>query len=124
MPGRPRLTIVLNACREAELPAPLAHTLLVLASYYPNIRPGQARLASDMGIKKRAVNYRLGALEELGLIARDSGWAGRNTRYTLNLDAIRALQGAPDCTKVVQPDAHEDQQEGTAPDQADPLKGW
>ena len=52
------------------------------ASCYPSV----SRLASEAGCAERSVQYALGALEELGLLARDSrGGRGRATRYTLQL---------------------------------------
>lgn len=67
----------------------LKHTLLVLATYYPNIWPSEARLADDLGITRGNVVKRLRALEDAGLIARQ--YRGRNTStlYRLRLRTIR-----------------------------------
>jgi biotin operon repressor len=54
----------------SRCPHGLKHTLLVLATHYPNIYPGQARLAVELGITRANVNKRLAALEDAGLIAR------------------------------------------------------
>ena len=70
----------------------LAHTLLVLATYYPNIFPSQETLARDMSVSRRQVNRRLRPLEDARLIFR-SRREGSSTVYRLNLGAIRKGRG-------------------------------
>jgi len=67
----------------------LGHTLLALASYWPNIWPSQDGLARDLKIHRRNVNRRLAALECAGLISRRKR-KDTTTTYTLDLKAIRA----------------------------------
>jgi hypothetical protein len=76
----------------SKMPPGLAHTLLVLASYYPNIWPGQHRLADDLKIDRRSVNRRLRKLEDAGLIERYQRGAA-STLYRLNLSLIRKCWG-------------------------------
>lgn len=90
----------IRACRHIErlpdgskVPPGLAHTLLVLASYYPNIFPGQYRLAADLKVNRRNVNKRLRILADAGLIVRTRrGWL--STSYELNLSLIRRCVGS------------------------------
>jgi hypothetical protein len=75
-----------------KMPSGLAHALLVLATYYPNIWPGQHRLAEDMCIDRSNVNRRLRKLEDAGLIERfQRGEA--STLYRLSLSLIRKCSG-------------------------------
>jgi len=70
----------------------------VLATYYPNIRPGQARLAVDLGVNRGNVNKRMRRLEDAGLISRvqRGRWRGQvSTLYRLKLAAIRAGAAEP-----------------------------
>ncbi len=72
------------------MPAHLAHTLLVLATYWPDIWPSQERLAREMHCSRRNVNKRLRELEDAGLIVRlaDDGApeSRRTTRYRIRLN--------------------------------------
>lgn len=65
------------------MPAHLSHALLVLATYWPHIRPTQDRLARDMKVNRRGVNKRLAELERAGVIARLPGSPGRATVYRI-----------------------------------------
>lgn len=87
----------------------LAHTLLVLATYYPNIWPGHDRLAADMKVSRRALVDRLAELEASGLIWRVRRGPWRSTVYGIRFGLIRrcAVGRALD----VQPTAQEDQEE-------------
>jgi DNA-binding MarR family transcriptional regulator len=67
----------------------LKHTLLVLATYWPNIWPSQHRLAVDMGVNHGNVNKRLGKLEAAGLIYRLRRGRNVSTVYRLRLGTIR-----------------------------------
>jgi DNA-binding transcriptional MocR family regulator len=79
----------LEAIRRAKaiaVPPHLSHALLVLATYYPNIWPGQERLAQDMHVSRATVNRRLRELEERGLIVRRKRRKGAmSTTYRLEL---------------------------------------
>lgn len=95
---------ILVAVRDIErmpdgtsVPPELAHTLLVLAMYWPRIWPSQEALAAQLKIEARGVNKRLRRLEDAGLISRRPGGKGRNTRYGLALKLIRSLGPEIDC---------------------------
>lgn len=98
MPGVPDdFHSAVDACRSIQrlpggrrIPIELAHTLLVLATYWPNIYPGHERLAGDLKIKRRQVSNRLKALEDAGLVTRQRR-TGASTRYWLKLRTIREL---------------------------------
>lgn len=100
-------------CRDVEhapdgslLSATAKHALLVLASYYPTIRPPQARIAANMGVSRRTVNRALAELEAAGLIERKSGAQHYATHYVLKLAVIRKCLGASktEPTKPVEAD--------------------
>lgn len=74
-----------RAAAAADLPPRLSHTLVVLALFFPDVRPTQDQLADMLHIKRRAVNDRLRELERLGRIRRVSGATGRATSYRLML---------------------------------------
>lgn len=77
---------VVCRCRDLEhegLSDGARHTLIVLASYYPNIRPPQERLAANLGVSRRTVNRWLLELESAGLIVRKRGWQHHATVYGL-----------------------------------------
>jgi DNA-binding transcriptional ArsR family regulator len=100
MPRESPLTAI-HAVRNIErlpdgspIPSSLSHALLVLATYYPNIWPSQARLARDMNITPRNVQKRLKALEDAGLIERLHRGRHRSTLYRLDLAAIRRGVGS------------------------------
>jgi DNA-binding transcriptional ArsR family regulator len=78
----------------APIPSSLSHALLVLATYYPNIWPSQARLAVDMNITPRNVQKRLRALEDAGLIVRLHRGRQRSTVYRLDRRTIRRGVGS------------------------------
>lgn len=77
----------------SPIPPGLAHTLLVLATYWPNIWPSQSRLADDLNITRRQVNRRLLLLEDAGLILRRQR-GQLSTRYVIDLDLIRRCDGS------------------------------
>lgn len=70
------------------MPASLSHALLVLASYWPHIWPGQERLAADMCVSRRQLNRRLRLLEDAGLIVRHRRGT-LSTAYQLDLKRLR-----------------------------------
>lgn len=87
---------VLNACRQVSrlpdgnpIPEGLKHTLLVLATHYPEIRPTQKQLAAEIGVHVRNVSRRMAELERHGLISRTPGRSHKATFYGLKLRAIR-----------------------------------
>lgn len=60
------------------MPAHLSHTLVILASHWPRIWPGQHQLAREMHVTRAQLNKRLKALEDAGMIwriKRDGGKA-------------------------------------------------
>jgi hypothetical protein len=77
----------------SPIPSSLSHTLVILATYYPNIWPGQELLARDMNIHRRNVNRRLLALEDAGLIVRHRRGMD-STLYRLDLELIRRCDGS------------------------------
>lgn len=52
------------------MPPHLSHTLVILASHWPNIWPGVDSLARELHVTERAVQYRLRRLEDMKLIWR------------------------------------------------------
>jgi DNA-binding MarR family transcriptional regulator len=93
------------------MPSYLSHTLVVLATYWPNIWPGQERLAHDPHTSRRNLNKRLRQLEDAGLIVRLTR-DGRSTVYRLRLTGCE-LQG----TESVIPRSPEEEEE-------EPLEEW
>jgi biotin operon repressor len=84
-----------------RIPHGLAHTLLVLATYAPNIWPAQHQLAADLKISRRNLNYRLATLEAVGFITRVR--RGRaSTLYLLHLSTIRRCWGVAEGSQEVQ----------------------
>ena len=79
----------------SPMPLGLKHTLLVLATYWPDIWPGQERLAVDLSVSRRNVNKRLRKLEDAGLIFRLRRGRNQSTVYRLKLGAIRKGAGVP-----------------------------
>ena len=78
----------LEAARAAagiDLPPHLSHTLVVLALFWPDVRPTQDHLARLLKIQVRGLNKRLATLEQMGRIRRIPGATGRATVYHLNL---------------------------------------
>lgn len=76
---------VIVRCRDIEddLSSGARHALIVLASFYPTIRPTQPQLASRMGVSDRTVRRWLLELESAGLIVRKRGWQHHATVYGL-----------------------------------------
>lgn len=96
-------------------PYGLKATLIVLATYWPNIFPGQERLAVDLCISRANVNKRMRRLEDAGLIVRvrPDRWEGVSTLYRLKLATIRKCAAEP-----VSPATHYRQTNGTESDGA------
>ena len=99
-----RFFSVLNAVKAVRsLPdgSPCPHglkaTLIVLATYWPQIFPGQERLAVDLCITRANVNKRLRRLEDAGLVVRvrPDKWEGTSTLYRLKLAKIRKCAAEP-----------------------------
>jgi hypothetical protein len=82
----------IRIARDADVPSHLKHTLLVLASYHPNIFPSLRRLAGDMGIDKSAAARRLRLLEDEGLIRTVKGTGRTTSLRVLQLDRLRELR--------------------------------
>jgi DNA-binding transcriptional ArsR family regulator len=72
------------------------HTLLLLASYWPNIEPGVTRLARELGVSRTAAYERLKRLRELGYLETRQRGNGQTPQRYLDLSSRPA---APDpCT--------------------------
>ena len=77
------------AVRDARgIPGHLKPTLIVLATYYPDIRPGVDTLALDLGVDTRSVRRRLRELEGLGLISTRQRGNGRTASRTIDFDQL------------------------------------
>lgn len=74
-----------RAAAAVDLPPHLSHTFVVLALFFPDVRPTQDQLARLLKIKPRALRDRLTELERLGRIRRVRGHTGRATVYRLIL---------------------------------------
>lgn len=87
---------VVNACRDIErypdgtkMPSPVRHALLVLATHWPNIRPGLERLAVEMGISESQVARRIQPLVNAGIVTKHHRF-NDTVIYVINLDAVSA----------------------------------
>jgi DNA-binding Lrp family transcriptional regulator len=74
-----------KAAAAVDLPVRLSHTFVVLALFFPDIRPTQEHLARLLHVSRRTLNYRLTELEHMGRIRRVRGGTGRATTYRLNV---------------------------------------
>jgi biotin operon repressor len=104
LPADERFFSVLNAVKAVRsmpdgspCPHGLKATWIGLATYYPNIFPGQERLAVDLCITRSNVNKRMRRLEDSGLIVRvqPNKWEGASTLYRLKLATIRKCAAEP-----------------------------
>lgn len=88
---------VIRACRDIQtlpdgepITQGLAHTLLVLATYYPNVHPSLDRLCSDLKLKDRSsIIRRLQRLEDAGLIRQRRRKGRQTTEYTIVMWQVR-----------------------------------
>ena len=74
-----------RAAAAVDLPPRLSHTLVILALFFPDVRPTQDQLAGMLHVSRRTLNYRLAELERRGRIRRVPGAEGRATHYHLML---------------------------------------
>lgn len=83
------------AMRHPKIGATQKVTLVVLATYLPDIHVSAAELAAGAKVARRTITSAVRDLESLGLITREPSFAddgGRApNRYKIHLDAIRAL---------------------------------
>jgi len=80
---------LMEKCLDLDLKGSRKMVLMVLCSHYPNIYPGEARIAKEAGIgltaAKRAIKY----LESKDWITRERRYS-KSTVYTVNVDRIVA----------------------------------
>lgn len=72
-----------------DLPPHLSHTAVVLATHWPNMWPGQRRLAAEMHVARSTLNDRLRELEDRGVVVRIRR-EDATTAYRLRFRGVRS----------------------------------
>jgi hypothetical protein len=80
---------LMEKCLDLDLKVSRKMVLMVLCSHYPNIFPGEARIAKEAGIGLTAAKGAIKYLEREGWIKRRPRYS-KSTVYTVNVERIMA----------------------------------